>query len=93
MATTLTQIVDHLLAQSWQIALLVAVVAAVNLALRKRSAHVRYLLWLIVLAKCLVPPFYAVPLAILPQQEQAEPVAMALPAHVFPPEREAIGAM
>ncbi|UCC99784.1 MAG: ankyrin repeat domain-containing protein, partial [Phycisphaerales bacterium] len=58
-----------------------------------RSAHVRYLLWLVVLAKCLVPPFYAVPLAILPQQEQAEPMAMAPPTYLLPPEREAIGAM
>jgi len=93
MATGLTGITDYLLTQSWQIALLVLVVAAVNLALRNRSAHVRYLLWLIVLAKCLVPPFYAVPLAILPQQEQAEPAAMAPLAYAPPLEREATGPM
>ena len=50
----LSQITDYLLTQSWQIAVLVVIVAAVNLLLRNRSAHVRYLLWLIVLVKCLV---------------------------------------
>ena len=69
MEGTLIQITDYLLTQSWQIALLVAVVAMVNLVLRNRSAHVRYLLWLIVLAKCLMPPLLTVPLAVLPQDE------------------------
>jgi beta-lactamase regulating signal transducer with metallopeptidase domain len=59
MVTILTRITDYLLAQSWQIALLVVVIASVNFLLRNKSAHIRYLLWLIVLAKCLVPPFYA----------------------------------
>ncbi len=63
----LTQITNYLLTQSWQIAVLVVIIAGVNLALKNKSAHVRYLLWLIVLAKCLVPPFFTVPLAILPQ--------------------------
>ncbi len=69
----LTRITDYLLTQSWQIALLVVVIAAVNLVLRNKSAHVRYLLWLIVLAKCLVPPLLTVPLAILPQEKPAMP--------------------
>ena len=69
----LTQITNYLLTQSWQIAALILVIAAVNLALKNRSSHVRYLLWLIVLAKCLVPPFLTVPVAILPQ-ETAIPV-------------------
>ena len=45
---------DYLLAQSWQIAVLTIAVALASLLLRNRSAHVRYLLWLIVLAKALV---------------------------------------
>jgi len=69
----LTQITNYLLAQSWQIAILVIVIAAVNLALKNRSAHVRYLLWLIVLAKCLIPPLVNVPLAVLPQVKTPEP--------------------
>lgn len=76
METYLNRIVDYVLTQSWQIAVLVAVVAIVNLALRNRSAHVRYLLWLIVLAKCLVPPLLTVPLAVLPQ-------AQTMPAPIF----------
>jgi len=71
METYLTRITDYLLTQSWQIALLVVVIAVVSLALRNKSAHVRYLLWLIVLAKCLVPPLLTVPLAILPQEKPA----------------------
>ena len=62
----LNEVVRYLLGQSWQIAVLVAGVAAVTFVLRNRSAHVRYLLWMIVLAKCLVPPLYAVPLRLLP---------------------------
>lgn len=71
METYLTRVTDYLLTQSWQIALLVVVIAAVSLVLRNKSAHVRYLLWLIVLAKCLVPPLLTVPVAILPQEKPA----------------------
>jgi ankyrin repeat protein/beta-lactamase regulating signal transducer with metallopeptidase domain len=72
MVISLTQVTDYLLAQSWQIAVLVLVVTAVNYALRHKSAHIRYLLWLIVLAKCFIPPFYDIPLAILPAQDISE---------------------
>jgi ankyrin repeat protein/beta-lactamase regulating signal transducer with metallopeptidase domain/Tol biopolymer transport system component len=60
---------DYLLAQSWQIAVLTIAVALASLLLRNRSAHIRYLLWLIVLAKCLVPPLYSIPVAVLPPEE------------------------
>ncbi len=60
---------DYLLAQSWQIAVLIIAVALASLLLRNHSAHIRYLLWLIVLAKCLVPPLYSVPVAVLPPPE------------------------
>jgi ankyrin repeat protein/beta-lactamase regulating signal transducer with metallopeptidase domain len=69
----LTQITNYLLTQSWQIAFLVVVIAGVNLVLKNKSAHVRYLLWLIVLAKCLIPPLVNVPLAVLPQVKTPEP--------------------
>jgi len=65
----LIRITDYLLAQSWQIVVLTIVVALATFGLRNRSAHVRYLLWLIVLAKALVPPLYSIPVAVLPQQE------------------------
>ena len=61
MESLLTTIVDYLWRQSWQIALLVVVVGLASWALRNRSAHVRYLLWLLVLAKCLTPPVAEVP--------------------------------
>ena len=64
----LNRLTDYLLTQSWQIAVLVVVIAVINFALKNRSAHVRYLLWLVVLAKCLVPPFLTVPLAVLPTE-------------------------
>ena len=77
MENYLTQITNYLLTQSWQIAVLVVVITAVNLALKNKSAHIRYLLWLIVLAKCLVPPLFAVPVAVLPQEKMAEPVPVS----------------
>jgi ankyrin repeat protein/beta-lactamase regulating signal transducer with metallopeptidase domain len=100
----LTQVAHYLFAQSWQIAVLVTIVAVVTLALRNRSAHVRYLLWLIVLAKCLVPPLLTIPLAILPQDESVpvpmlervptpnvEPVSLtSTPARFIPPARPVV---
>ncbi len=68
MEAMLNRIADYLLAQSWQIGVLVVVVALISWALRHRSAHVRYLLWLVVLAKCLVPPVVNVPLPVLPER-------------------------
>ncbi|MHC4558033.1 MAG: M56 family metallopeptidase [Planctomycetota bacterium] len=73
----LIQITRYLLAQSWQIAILVVAITAVTLALKNKSAHIRYLLWLIVLAKCLVPPLLAIPLPILPPEKSVEPVPLS----------------
>jgi ankyrin repeat protein/beta-lactamase regulating signal transducer with metallopeptidase domain len=72
MESWLTRITDYLVAQSWQVALLTVTVAVVAVALRNRSAHVRYLLWLVVLAKCLAPPVHSVSLAVLPSREPAD---------------------
>ena len=76
MDTYANQVTGYLFAQSWQIALLAVVVGLISFALRNRSAHVRYLLWLIVLAKCLVPPMYFVPVAVLPQESVVEPLPL-----------------
>ena len=86
------QISDYLQRQSWQIAVLVAVVAMVTLALKNRSAHVRYLLWLIVLAKCLVPPLLTVPLPVLPEQGVVTVFAPAEPIAAEPGEAPAADA-
>jgi len=74
MENMLTEITNYLLRQGWQIAVFCVVAAVVSVALKNKSAHVRYLLWLIVLAKCLVPALYTIPLAVLPGQGVAEPV-------------------
>ncbi|MEN6574856.1 MAG: M56 family metallopeptidase [Phycisphaerales bacterium] len=76
------ELTRYLAAQSWQIAMLTATVAAATFALRRRSAHVRYLLWLIVVAKCLVPPLHVVPLQVLPSPDASAEtmVAASLPA-------------
>jgi len=82
-----THVVSYLLAQSWQVAILAMIVGLISFALRNRSAHIRYLLWLIVLAKCLVPPLLTVPVAILPGQPPAPFVGgFSLPEEPFAPE-------
>ncbi len=93
MAISLTQVTDYLLAQSWQIAVLVLVIAVISYTLRNKSAHIRYLLWLIVLAKCFVPPFYDIPLAILPAQDRTEPATISTPFEVVLPESEIANTM
>ncbi len=75
----LTELVRYLAAQSWQIAALTLAVAAATWALRHKTAHIRYLLWLIVLAKCLVPPFFAVPLRVLPEKAATPTVVETAP--------------
>jgi len=72
----LTHISRHLISQSWQIALLTIIIALASFALRNKSAHVRYLLWLIVLAKCLAPPLLTVPVAVLPNEIPVETTAL-----------------
>ncbi len=82
MEATLNRVVDYLQARSWQIAVLVVIVAAISWALRHRSAHVRYLLWLVVLAKCLVPPVVSVPVPVpvLQESESLPPVIAFAPS-------------
>jgi beta-lactamase regulating signal transducer with metallopeptidase domain/outer membrane protein assembly factor BamB len=88
MAISLTQVTNYLLAQSWQIAVLVIVIAVINYALRDKSAHIRYLLWLIIIAKCLVPPFYAITLAILPPQSNIDITSLFPHGGKSPPKLE-----
>lgn len=66
MQAVLTNTGELLLQQSWQIAVVFVLVAIACWLLRRASAHWRYLLWLVVLAKCLVPPVLQVPVAVLP---------------------------
>ena len=81
MESLFTALADYLARQSWQVAIVFVLVAATCYALRKASAHWRYLLWLIVLAKCMTPGLVSVPLAVWPHptEVQSAPVALPLP--------------
>jgi len=69
MEQTLTQISRLLGDQSLQLAAVILVAGVAAWLLRRASAHVRYLLWLVVLAKCLVPPLISLPLPVLPADD------------------------
>ena len=85
MEVFVTKVADYLVSQSWQVIVLFVLVAATCWALRKCSAHWRYLLWLIVLAKCLVPGMISVPLAVLPHEEKSPAkAAVSSPVPVVP---------
>jgi prepilin-type processing-associated H-X9-DG protein len=75
MDRAMMQAAHYLWSQSGQIAVLIAAVAVINYLLRNRSAHARYLLWLLVVAKCLVPPLFGVAVPILPQESHAGSLA------------------
>src|SRR4051794_26017203 len=73
MATVLNTVADYLVRQSWQLPVIFALVLAGSWGLRKASAHWRYLLWLVVIAKCLTPPMFSLPLALLPRDIELGP--------------------
>ncbi|MHC5060686.1 MAG: hypothetical protein ACYTFK_06345, partial [Planctomycetota bacterium] len=90
METIFTDITDYLLKQSWQIAILFGVVAIICVATRKKTAHLRYLLWLIIIAKCLVPSAITISLAILPQKPLSQPLPESVPIREFAPPPEPV---
>ncbi|MFA6186682.1 MAG: M56 family metallopeptidase [Phycisphaerae bacterium] len=64
---------DHLVRQSWQIAVLFLIVAVGSFLLRNKSSHWRYLLWCVILAKCLLPPVMTFKAAVLPFDAKETP--------------------
>ncbi len=68
MELVLYKAADFLMNQSVHLAGLFVLVAVLARLLRNRSAHLRYLLWLLILIKCFVPPVVTVPLAVLPNE-------------------------
>ncbi len=50
--------------QTWQVTLLVVVVALVTRLLARNRPHLAYALWLVVLVKCLTPPLWSSPTGI-----------------------------
>jgi prepilin-type processing-associated H-X9-DG protein len=86
MQSLLHNITTYLLTQSTHILLLFIALALICLALKNKTAHLRYLLWLLLIAKCLLPSTVTVPLAVLPEKQIASPAPPA-PAveYTFPP--------
>lgn len=85
MESLLMAVADYLTRQTWQVAVVFVVVATACYGLRKASAHGRYLLWLVVLAKCLTPGLVSVPLAVWPQRAEVQQAPVALPLPVAAP--------
>ena len=73
METTLSNLADFLTEQSLQLCILFVLVMAATCWLRATSAHWRYLLWLVVIAKCLTPPIVSLPLPIWSSKLTAAP--------------------
>lgn len=69
MTTIAQHFMDFLAAQSLHLLILFAAVLAVTMLLRHKTAHLRYLLWLLIVAKCLIPPLHTIPLAVLPEAD------------------------
>ena len=74
MKPALNTVVGFLVEQSWQISIVVGLVLVACWILRNASAHWRYLLWLVVIAKCLMPPMVTLPLPVLPAEEGTIPL-------------------
>lgn len=73
MQNTLCDFADFLVQQSLQLCILFAIVFAATRCLRSACAHWRYLLWLVVIAKCLTPPLVDLPLPVLRSAPGAAP--------------------
>ena len=74
MTSPLNIVASFLVEQSCQISIVVGLVLVACWILRNASAHWRYLLWLVVIAKCLIPPMVALPLPVLPAEEGTMPL-------------------
>lgn len=91
METIFEELTGYLWRQGIHIAVLFGAIAIACWILRKRTAHWRYLLWLVIVAKCLVPSLMTVSLAVLPQKAAAVkpvlaevPIVIDMPADVAP---------
>ncbi|HEX4413176.1 MAG TPA: M56 family metallopeptidase, partial [Lacipirellulaceae bacterium] len=65
-------IADYLVQQSCQLTGLFVLVLFLSWALRNSSAHWRYLLWLVVVTKCIVPPVFNLSFAVLPPNAESK---------------------
>jgi beta-lactamase regulating signal transducer with metallopeptidase domain len=76
MDATIAKMLEFLKGQSLQVAIVFIGVFVLTWLLRNKSAHVRYLLWLLVAIKCLTPPVVIFSVPVLP----AETISVAIPA-------------
>ena len=60
------EIYDFLVSQSMHLVALFFVIWGLVALCHGKSAHLRYLLWAVILVKCLIPPVFTVPVAVLP---------------------------
>jgi beta-lactamase regulating signal transducer with metallopeptidase domain/uncharacterized GH25 family protein len=74
---TFNEMADILVRQTWQVAVVFGVVWVCCTLLRRASAHWRYLLWLLVVAKCLTPPIVNIPVPLLTSGTQVAPQVVA----------------
>lgn len=69
-------VAGFLIEQTWQISMVFGFVLVACWILRNASAHWRYLLWLVVIGKCLMPPMVTVHLPLLPSEEVMTPITI-----------------
>jgi beta-lactamase regulating signal transducer with metallopeptidase domain len=74
MQSFLNTVAGFLVEQSWQISIVVGLVLVACWILRNASAHWRYWLWLVVIAKCLMPSMVTLPLPVLPPEKSVIPL-------------------
>src|SRR5262245_30176558 len=86
--------------QVWQIALLGLIVGGINLVIGRCWPHLAYALWLVVLAKCFLPPVgnwpvnilgRLTPAILLPDRSPVESVVSGAATNFEPPQQEAMG--
>jgi len=73
----LNEIADILVRHTWQVAVVFGLVWVCCTLLHRASAHWRYLLWLLVVTKCLTPPIVNIPVPLLTPGAQVVPQATA----------------
>jgi beta-lactamase regulating signal transducer with metallopeptidase domain/preprotein translocase subunit SecD len=84
MEAFVTHTLEFLKGQSIQVAIVFVAVMILTWLLQNKSAHVRYLLWLLVAIKCLTPPLMIFSVPVLP----AETLPVILPAQSSPIEHQ-----
>ncbi|MCP4452960.1 MAG: hypothetical protein GY809_15975, partial [Planctomycetes bacterium] len=68
------EIYGFLVGQSTHLAVLFFVIWGLVSLCHGKSAHLRYLLWAVILVKCLLPPVFTIPVAVLPGPVVTSPV-------------------